>query len=609
MSTGSVKVYWLLLIVFLINMAQSKGAKPIVLKDGRESYAVSYPMFLIDNSQNLTAEQILNDTGFKQAKLPMLSLGATVAAVWIKTSIVNHTKKTDWYFHIDNPPVLQSVEVYQKVSGALVQIFSTRADMPRGNNQVRVNNLLIPLSVSAGTETEYYIRATSNNILRLPVKVLTLQKAFERSQLSDLLNGVTFGMLIAFIIYNFFVYILTREQTYIYYVFYIFLWSLNLFFYNGFIPGMLTSFIWLNSGGLIIGMASLLSILFTNSFLQTRKNSPFFFKMSKLMGILSIVVILIDIFWRGAYSFILVQYLMYPFFIYWFGAGIINLKNGYKPALYFVLGFGCLITGNAIYNLKDLDIIPDNMFTRTSMHWGTIMETLVLSFALASRLNFYRKEKEKIRLRSIKEKRNFLKELLQRQEQEKKRVAMELHDNIGQQLILIKNKSWRLQQLSRDAIKNDVSKSIAHIGEIISGVRGILHRLRPYQIDLLGLTKSIHGLMADVFANYDLETRSSDNIDPVFDADEAIHVFRVIQLLADNIVANAEPVKVSYALVSPVAGISFEFNIESKRQMIGDISDINNRLELLGGTISVQSGPSTIAIHVNIPRTGKTRAT
>jgi signal transduction histidine kinase len=381
----------------------------------------------------------------------------------------------------------------------------------------------------------------------------------------------------------------------------IFFWSLNLFFYNGFLPDILSELIWLNSAGTIIALASLMSILFTNSFLQTKKNSPFFYKIRGLMCSLSLIILLTDIFYKGPYSFMLVQYLMYPYFFYWFGAGVQSLKNGYKPAIYFILGFGLLMLGNAVYNLKDLNILPDNLITRTSMHWGTLLEALILSFALASRLSFYRKQQEQIQLKTIEEKRAFLKELLKRQEQEKKRVAMELHDNIGQQLILIKNRSWRLQQLSEEPIKNLVSRPIEHIAATMAEVRGILHRLRPYQMDLLGLTQSINGLISDTFTDYDISQGNADEVNPHFDADQSMHIFRILQLLTDSILASQPNKQIHFAITRNVSSVDFIFEIQTTWPILDSPPDIRNRLELLKGSISVQRSHITTQITVNIP--------
>lgn len=597
MSKGVIKALLLILILSGIRLGY---AQDILLKDSEKSYTLRHPLYLVDAERNLQINQ-LPDGNFKPSKFPTLSLGATTASVWVKVRIQNQSNKTDWHIQIDSPPVLQSVRIYQKKGGRLIKISSREASKAKSTSEVRVNNLLIPVSIPIHTEVEFYIKASSNNILRLPIKVITLQKAFEQSYLTDLLNGTVFGMLIAFAIYNLFVYILTKEQPYLYYLGYIFFWSLNLFFYNGFLPDILSSLIWLNSAGTIIAMASLLSVIFTNSFLQTKKNSPFFYKIRGLMCLLSLVILLTDIFWKGTYSFMLVQYLMYPFFIYWFGAGVQSLRNGYKPALYFILGFGFLMLGNAVYNLKDLNILPDYLLTRTSMHWGTLLEALILSFALASRLSFYRKQQEEIQLKTLEEKRDFLKELLQRQEQEKKRIAMELHDNIGQQLILIKNRAWRLQQLSEAPVKNLVSAPINHIAATMSEVRQILHRLRPYQMDLLGLTQSIHGLINDTFTEYHIEQGNTDEINQHFNTDESMHIFRILQLLTDNILESCPDKQLGYTITRHASSIDFEFKFQATRQLLNSSPDIQNRLELLKGSISVQQSQSNTKISINIP--------
>ncbi|WP_285056731.1 sensor histidine kinase [Pedobacter ginsengisoli] len=600
MTRGAYKVLFSTLILLLSSSIHFSYARQIILKNREKSYTLHYPAFLADTKGEIKLQQ-LSTAKFEASAYPTLSLGATTASVWIKTSIINRSKTTGWHIQIDSPPVLQTVEVYQKKAGSLVKIFSSDASKAKTTGDVRVNNLLIPISIPINTGTEYYIHARSNNILRLPIKITTLQKAFERGYLTDLINGIVFGMLMAFAIYNLFVYLLIRELPYLYYLGAIFFWSLNLFFYNGFLPDILSSLIWLNSAGTIIGFASLLSIFFTNSFLQTRQNSPVFNKLRGLMSALSIGIIIIDVFWKGAYSFMLIQYLMYPYFMYWFGAGIISFRKGYKPAIFFLVGFGCLMLGNAVYNLKDLNILPDNLFTQTSMHWGTLLEALVLSFALASRLNFYRKEKGQIQLKTIEEKRTFLKELLQRQELEKKRVAMELHDNIGQQLIVIKNRSWRLQQLVEEPLKKQVSIVIDHIAAIMAEVREILHRLRPYQMDLMGLTQSIRGLISDTFADYDVRQGNIDEINECFNPAESIHIFRILQLLSAGILLSAPANEIGYTVTKFASSVDFQFDIQAAQQPFNMLPDINNRLELLKGTISIKNIGESTQITINIP--------
>jgi len=591
----------LFLFVLFAEHGWATGIQPIQLQKNESGYAIKHPQYLVDSAQRMLPQEVLAHAGFKSAALPTLSLGASTAAVWIKMQVANHSRRTAWNLQIECPPVLQSVRLYRKEAGRLVEVFVADASGPRTKEQIMVNNLLIPLQIPLDSMAEYYIRATSNNILRLPLEIVTLQRAFEESYLTDMLNGITFGMLMAFALYNLFVFLLTRERPYIYYLFYIFFWSFNVFFYNGFLPDILASLSWLNSAGIIIGLASILSIFFTNSFLQTKKNSPFFYKTGGFMSLLSCVIIFTDIFWKGAYAFILIQYLMYPFFIYWFGAGISCLRNGYKPAIYYILGFGSLMLGNAVYNLKDLNILPENILTRTSMHWGTLLESLILSFALASRLNFYQQEKEQLQVRSMAEKKKFLRELLQRQEHEKKRVAMELHDNIGQQLILIKNKAWRLRQLSGQACTEAIDRTINHIADIIAQIRGILHRLRPYQMDLLGLSQSIQSMVVEVCANHQLHIEQTEDINSCYTVDESMHIFRIVQLLTDAAVASSPAAIIDFRLTRSLYSIGINFNIGMPQQELVISPDIHNRLELLDGDIHLQQENNDILIAIQIP--------
>lgn len=603
MDKNPVSAFLILLTVTLFCFTSLADAQVLVLKNSKKSYDLNYPSYLVDYTQNLTPAQAVKQSDFKPAKLPILSQGATNAAVWVKIRVLNQTPNTDWYLQIDSPPVLQSVEVYQMRKGSLERIFSTHAQKPKTAAHVKVNNLLIPLLIPKGVEAEYFIRAKSNNILRIPLKVISFETSIAQSHLPDVLNGITFGMLMAFSLYNLFFYLLTKELPYLYYFGYIFLWNLNLFFYNGYLSSIFPGAIWLNNAGIILASAALLSILFTNSFLKTRINSPFFYQISGFMSILTLLILFTAIFWKGANAFIMIQYLMYPFFIYWFGAGLLSLKNGYKPALYYLLGFGSLMMGNAVYNLKDLNILPDHLITRSSMHWGTLLEALILSFALANRLNFYQKQKAQIGLQIIEEKRNFLKELLQRQEQEKKRIALELHDNIGQQLILIKNKAWKLERKSEEALSGSINLSISHIGEIMTRIRGILHRLRPYQMDLLGLTESINGMIVEVFSHHELEISQIDHINHLFNPDESIHIFRIIQLITSAIPDSEESLAIRFAVLRHPGQVNFEFDIHPSPLGFEHLQDINNRLELLNGSISIDPIESGTRIKVKIPYT------
>ena len=82
--------------------------------------------------------------------------------------------------------------------------------------------------------------------------------------------------------------------------------------------------------------------------------------------------------------------------IYLLTAGIIVYRKGYQPAKFFLAAWVIFLVGVVIFILKDFEILPYNNFTRYTMQIGSAIETVLLSFALAARINEYKKEKEQL---------------------------------------------------------------------------------------------------------------------------------------------------------------------------------------------------------------------
>ncbi len=136
----------------------------------------------------------------------------------------------------------------------------------------------------------------------------------------------------------------------------------------------------------------------------------------------------------------------------------------------------------------------------------------------------------------------FSQELIQSQENERKRIAAELHDSVGQSLILMKNRILLLKKRLDDPEKvarhaEDLIETVTHT---ISEIRGISYGLRPFQLDMLGLTQSIKGLVEEVAESSGIDIRvKADDIDALFPKDQEINVYRIIQESLNNIVKHS----------------------------------------------------------------------
>jgi signal transduction histidine kinase len=145
----------------------------------------------------------------------------------------------------------------------------------------------------------------------------------------------------------------------------------------------------------------------------------------------------------------------------------------------------------------------------------------------------------------------FSRQLMQSQEDERKRIAAELHDSLGQSLAIIKNRA----RLSLSAPDNhdraleqlrEISEASA---EVIDEVKEIAHNLRPYQLDRLGLTKTIEGMIRKVAETHDTRFAVEvDRIDGLFTPEGEINLFRIVQESVNNIVEHAEASEASVTI-------------------------------------------------------------
>jgi signal transduction histidine kinase len=182
--------------------------------------------------------------------------------------------------------------------------------------------------------------------------------------------------------------------------------------------------------------------------------------------------------------------------------------------------------------------------------------------------------------------------LLQSQEEERIRIARELHDSVGQQLTLIKIKSQNLDQEEITALTNDA----------LEEVRSISRGLYPPLLTELGLSASITQLINEYDAQTDLFfTVDIDSVDTYFTENTMLNFYRLIQECLTNILkhAKAKAVTVSIkkegsSIITVVSDNGKGFDVtEGKSKNSLGLKTIFERVKIMKGKLSVESQLST----------------
>ncbi|MEP7146003.1 MAG: triple tyrosine motif-containing protein, partial [bacterium] len=211
----------------------------------------------------------------------------------------------------------------------------------------------------------------------------------------------------------------------------------------------------------------------------------------------------------------------------------------------------------------------------------------------------------------------FTRKLIESQEDERKRVAAELHDSLGQDLLIIKNKVLISLKKADNVkkLKEDLSEISELTSSTINEVREISYNLRPYELDRLGLTKTIQSLIDRAGQATNISFSSDiDNIDNTFAPEIEINIYRIMQECISNIIKHSNATEVLTKIKKSTIDISIlisdngkgidsgKNDLNPQRKGFG-LTGIPERVKLFGGSFNIESGlQKGTKVHIIIPK-------
>ncbi|EMJ90765.1 7TM diverse intracellular signaling domain-containing protein [Leptospira alstonii] len=345
---------------------------------------------LLEDSKNVIRIEDFSNLNFnpdwKNFQKETLSKGFTRSSFWIRFKTRYKNRELGfhpWFLELANPGAEEFV-IYKKISG-----FPIRYEEVQKEQNIRYFHPVYRLVSKNSITDEYLIRVSSRRSLILNFKAWSVYEFILNVQIQNILFGLFFGAILVMLIYNGFVLFTVREAGYFFYVLYLLfftLWQLSVTGVGNqyLFPGVLK--IWNNLLVPFAYLAIVFSIQFTRSFLHTYRNTKVLDRILILFMIPGSVGIVLSIF-NIFYFWNMKALTLLPVFasviiIY---AGINRYRRGYRPARFFLLAWSVLIVFILVTVLKNLSVLPSNLFTDWGSLIGSLLEMTLLSFALADR--------------------------------------------------------------------------------------------------------------------------------------------------------------------------------------------------------------------------------
>ena len=203
--------------------------------------------------------------------------------------------------------------------------------------------------------------------------------------------------------------------------------------------------------------------------------------------------------------------------------------------------------------------------------------------------------------------------LLEAQEEERRRISRELHDDISQQLslMLLGLERWRVHQSVLTEARDGIAGVIQQAVTLGRDLRALSHRLHSSNLDYLGLAEAASGFCREISAQHKVKVVfQADNIDTDLSPDVSLCLFRVLQEALQNAIKYSRTRDFNVSLVGGPhevqlrvldSGIGFDPDDAIKKGGLG-LTSMRERLKLVNGKVSIKSqlGLGT-TIHARVP--------
>ncbi len=203
-----------------------------------------------------------------------------------------------------------------------------------------------------------------------------------------------------------------------------------------------------------------------------------------------------------------------------------------------------------------------------------------------------------------------LKTAIQSQEEERSRIAKELHDNVGAMLTTTKLYFGQITPgLPPEELTTITHKMRGLLDNTIQDVRSISQNLRPVVLEKLGLVEAVESLAQTLNDSHKIKINFKNNTTKIIAKSKELNLYRIIQELITNTIKHAEASKIKMELKNELNDFLIIYEDDGKgldqknlshKKGLG-LKNIESRLSVLSGTIEFLPASPGMKVRINCP--------
>ena len=291
-------------------------------------------------------------------------------------------------------PTLDLAELYRPGAASPTRAGDT---LPFSERPTRHVNFVFPMGAATPIAETVFLRVQSQGTLLIPLVAWSPEAFAAASHLMYAGQAAYFGAVLAMMIYNALLWFSLRERVYLDYVLYVMFTGLGI----GAANGMTAEFLWPDSVLMVnhsywaFGFAGIFVTQFARSFLRTADSSKWLDRTLLAAGLLVAIPTFIGLFVSYYAGARLVAGALFIALLVSAGAGFFSVAYKKPGGLLYLISWFLFFFFGMLFILRNYGVVPNNFFTAQGIQFGSLVEMMLLSFAMAARINSIRAEKEK----------------------------------------------------------------------------------------------------------------------------------------------------------------------------------------------------------------------
>ncbi len=331
------------------------------------------------------------------------TFGFTRSAYWARFSVVNPgNNPIPWYLEIAYPHI-DSIEVYLLDDAGRVVGTRKGGDLlPFEKREIGDENFIFPFATPGGARQACYVRIRTSGPVNMFLKIWSPGSFRDHASRLSIIFAIYYGGMLIMLCYNLFIFFSLRDRSYLYYVLYclafiLFEITLNGLGFRYFWPAWPW---WSNhSVPFLVFIAAVFAVQFERHFLDSPRSIPDMDRLLRLTAVAAAVLASVALFLPYRLMIYLCIIIVLWTAVVVYVAAVRALLRGNRAARLYIITWAGFWICCMIYVLKLFGVLPDTAVTRWMLQASSLGQVLLLSLALADRINIMTERLEALNLK------------------------------------------------------------------------------------------------------------------------------------------------------------------------------------------------------------------